>query len=126
MIEKVLAVALGGAIGAAGRFAVGVLLTRPPGGFPLATFTVNVVGSFAIGVLAVVLMERAGAFARWAPFLITGVLGGFTTFSAFALDSLFLIERGRIGTALAYMFASTGLSILAVWAGLVLARRFLA
>ena len=61
MIEKVLAVALGGAIGAAGRFAVGVLLTRPPGGFPLATFTVNVVGSFAIGVLAVVLMERAGA-----------------------------------------------------------------
>ncbi|MEO0682722.1 MAG: fluoride efflux transporter CrcB [Pseudomonadota bacterium] len=120
----VLQVALGGAIGAALRWWLAGLAGRAAGpGFPWGTLAVNVAGSLAMGLAAVALMERApGAWGRWAPFLMTGVLGGFTTFSAFSLDALYLIERGRLGAAALYMAGSVGLCIAALWAGLALAR----
>ncbi len=122
----VLSVALGGALGASLRWLFTGWAMRTLGtGFPYGTFGVNVLGSFVMGVSAVVLMERfPGAWGRFAPFLMTGVLGGFTTFSAFSLDALHLMERGRLLAAGGYVAGSVGLSILALFAGLALARGF--
>ena len=119
-----LSVAAGGALGAVLRWLVGALALRLLGpGLPFGTLAVNLLGAFAMGLAAALLLERAGpAAARLAPFLMTGVLGGFTTFSAFALEALTLIERGRAGLALLYMAGSVGLAVLALWAGLALAR----
>ncbi|MEO0620634.1 MAG: fluoride efflux transporter CrcB [Pseudomonadota bacterium] len=124
---KLAMVAAGGALGAALRFLAVTAFTRALPGFPWGTLFVNVVGSFAMGLLAVVVMERMpGAWGRMAPFLLTGVLGGFTTFSAFSLDALFLIERGRMAAAAGYVAGSVMLSVGALWVGLMLARRVLA
>lgn len=120
---NLLLVAMGGAAGASARYLVGVASLRVFGpGFPWGTLIVNVLGSFAMGVVAVMLMERAGAWARYAPLVMTGVLGGFTTFSAFSLDALTLLERGRPAAAAGYVAASVLLSVGALWAGLVGAR----
>jgi CrcB protein len=116
------AVAAGGALGATLRFAVGAWSLRALGpGFPWGTLAVNVAGSFAMGLLAVALLER-GASARWAPFLMTGILGGFTTFSAFSLDTVTLLERGEALRAALYAGGSVALSLGGLWAGLALAR----
>ena len=124
MMMTFLSVALGGAIGASARFAVKLAAARLFGmGFPVGTLCVNVLGSFAIGVLAVLLLDRASPMA---PFLLTGVLGGFTTFSAFSLDTLMLWERGQPGLALVYVILSVAASLLAVFAGLALGRSILA
>ena len=117
-------VAAGGAIGASLRY----LVVRWAGhvlglGFPYGTLIVNVGGSLVMGVAAVMMMERfPGSWGRFSPFLMTGLLGGFTTFSAFSLDALFLIERGRNLAAAAYIGGSVALSIAGLWAGLALAR----
>ncbi len=123
-MPTVLIVALGGAIGAAARYLSGAWIIRVMGsGFPYGTMFVNVVGSFLMGLLAVYLMERMdGSWARYAPFLMTGVLGGFTTFSAFSLDALFLMERGRMGAAALYMGGSVVLAIGALFLGMMIAR----
>ncbi len=119
-----LSVALGGAIGASARFAVNLLALRLFGtAFPAATLCVNVLGSLAMGVLAVLLLERASPLA---PFVLTGVLGGFTTFSAFSLDALMLWERGQGGLAAVYVILSVAASLLAVVAGLAIGRSILA
>lgn len=124
MMMTFLSVALGGAIGASARFAVNLAAARLFGmGFPVGTLCVNVLGSFAMGVLAVLLLDRASPLA---PFLLTGVLGGFTTFSAFSLDTLILWERGQPGLALVYVILSVAASLLAVFAGLALGRSILA
>lgn len=117
-------VALGGALGATLRFLFSGWALRTLGtGFPWGTFGVNVIGAFLMGLAAVVLMERApGAWARFAPLVMTGVLGGFTTFSAFSLDALYLLERGRMGVAASYMLGSVAASVFALWAGLSLGR----
>src|SRR5690606_20926457 len=113
MITTLSSVALGGAIGASLRYLVSVTTMRLIGpGFPWATLTVNVVGSFLMGVLVGVLSQKGGM--RLAPFLMTGVLGGFTTFSAFSLDVLTLFERGAMMQAALYALASVGLSLLAI------------
>lgn len=119
-----LMVAAGGALGASLRYLTVAWAGRAFGlGFPAGTMIVNVLGSLLIGLLAVALMERfPGAWGRYAPFLITGVLGGFTTFSAFSLDALYLLERGRIEAAAVYIGGSVLLSILAVWAGFAAGR----
>ena len=117
------AVAAGGALGAALRYLGMRWATHALPGFPWGTMIVNVAGSLVMGLLAVALMERfPGSWGRFAPFLMTGVLGGFTTFSAFSLDALVLIERGRMLAALGYVAGSVGLAILALWAGLALGR----
>lgn len=113
-----LQVAIGGAIGSVARFGVSRMLAVP--GFPLATLAVNVVGSLAMGLLAAALLQRGGQ--DWAPLLMAGLLGGFTTFSAFSLDVLGLWQRGQAGLAALYALASVGLSLAAVAAGLWLGR----
>jgi CrcB protein len=120
MVPTLLQVAAGGALGAAGRYLVNVATMRLLGpGFPWQTLAVNVLGSFLMGLLVVVLAKRGGM--ALAPFLMTGILGGFTTFSAFSLDAVTLWERGATGQALAYVIASVGLSVgalvLALWLG---------
>lgn len=124
MFTTLIQVALGGAIGASARYLTNVGAMRLIGpGFPWGTAVVNVVGSFLMGVLVVVLAERFGN--RLAPFLMTGVLGGFTTFSAFSLDAVTMWERGQTAIAGLYVIGSVTLSILALVAGLALARSLL-
>jgi len=122
MLTALFPVALGGAIGASLRYLVGVMALRLAGpGFPYATMAVNIAGSFAMGAIAVTL-ARKGGHAAWAPFVMTGVLGGFTTFSAFSLDALTLYERGQIGAAAGYVVGSVVLSLGALVLGMAVAR----
>lgn len=119
--SSLLQVAVGGALGASARYVVNVTAGRLLGtGFPWATLIVNVVGSFLMGLLVVALAEKFGN--RYAAFLMTGVLGGFTTFSAFSLDTLTLYERGQTGLALLYVAASVLLSLAAIALALHLFR----
>jgi CrcB protein len=125
MIETLAQVALGGAIGASARYLTNVAILRGIGsGFPWATVVVNILGSFLMGVLVVWLAERDAM--RLAPFLLTGILGGFTTFSAFSLDAVALWERGEPMLAAAYVGGSVVLSVAALLAGMALARGGLA
>ncbi len=119
-----LQVALGGALGASLRFLSGAMILRALGsGFPYGTMFVNIVGSFLMGLLAFYLLERMdGSFSRYAPFLMTGLLGGFTTFSAYSLDALYLLERGRYVSASVYMGGSVVLAIGALFLGMTIAR----
>ena len=118
-----LIVFLGAGIGGALRHGVNVGAARFFGyGFPLGTFIVNVSGSLAIGLLAGYFAYRTGASQHMKLFITTGILGGFTTFSAFSLDSALLIERGQYGQAAAYVVASVAASIAAVFLGLAVFR----
>jgi len=122
-MPQLLLVALGGAIGAAARHLVNIAALRLWGpAFPWHTAAINVAGSFLMGVLIAVLARRAGVAPEWRLFLATGVLGGFTTFSAFALDFAVLWQRDASAQALLYVLASVLGSLLAVFAGLALAR----
>lgn len=115
-------VALGGALGAALRYGVVIATVRIMGtGFPMGTMIVNIAGSFLMGIAAILLLQR-GQGTAFVSFMMVGVLGGFTTFSAFSLDAINLIEKGRMTAAAAYVFGSVGLSILALFLGLILAR----
>ena len=121
MLFTTLQVALGGAIGAALRYLAGVAVLRVwHGSFPLGVLSVNVVGSFLMGVF-VVLAAKKG-LTHWAPFLMTGILGGFTTYSAFSLEAVTLYERGAFGQAVAYVALSVALSIGGLITGLWVAR----
>ena len=120
-LPTLLQVAAGGAIGASSRYLVNIGLGRWLGtGFPWATLTVNVVGSFLMGLLVVVLAHKDAT--RLAPFLMTGILGGFTTFSAFSLDAITLWERGQTLLAAAYVAGSFVRSLAAIVAALHLFR----
>jgi len=122
-MKFLLLAAAGGAIGAGGRYAVNVAALRLLGpGFPWGTVIVNITGSFAMGLLIAVLALRTGATNEIRTFLATGILGGFTTFSAFSLDAVHLYERGDTTTAIAYVVASVGLSIAGLTLGLGLGR----
>lgn len=122
-MTHLLLVAAGGAIGSILRYLSGLWAVHRFGpAFPWGTLGVNIVGSFLIGVLAEMIMRKFGASPEMRVFLITGVLGGFTTFSAFSLDAVMLAERGDIALSLIYVTASVGLSILAVFSGLALMR----
>jgi fluoride exporter len=115
----ILTVMVGGAIGAALRYLIGLPLAGRA--WPWATLSVNVIGGFAMGVLAALILRgQAGETARL--FGGVGMLGGFTTFSAFSLESFQMIERGQAGLALGYGAASVIGSIAALAAGFVLVR----
>ncbi len=119
-------IALGGALGASGRFFVTSTMGRMIGhGFPWGTVIVNVLGSFIMGALISFMAIKWSTSAEMRAFLTTGILGGFTTFSAFSLDFVTLIERKENVAAIGYAAGSVGLSILAVFAGLVLMRTIL-
>ena len=114
---------LGGGLGAALRYGLNIGVPRVMGAqFPWATFFINVSGSFVMGLISAWFLLRPGFALEWRLFLTTGILGGFTTFSAFSLDFAQLYERGDAGQAFAYATASVVLAILACFAGLMLVR----
>lgn len=120
---NLLYVALGGAIGAGARYLCVQGVTRISGhGFPYGTMAVNIAGSFAMGLLIAWLASRSAGDNALRLFIATGVLGGFTTFSAFSLDFAVLFERGEMMAAFGYVAGSVALSIGALFAGLMLAR----
>jgi CrcB protein len=115
-----LVVASGGALGASLRWLAGLWLSRP--GFPWVTLGVNVLGSGLIGLCWVLFAARDAAH-PWRAFIMVGLLGGFTTFSAFSLETLQLLEQGQAARAGLYVLASVTLCLLACWIGLLLARQ---
>lgn len=122
-MNTIIAVAAGGAIGSVLRYAVNVAALRWIGAaFPWGTFLVNLVGCFLMGAVATAFTARAGWAPEWRAFFATGVLGGFTTFSAFSLDFVLLVQRGQPGPAALYLFGSVGLALLGLYLGMALAR----
>lgn len=119
---QLLLVMLGGALGSGARHLTGRAMLAVAGpGFPFGTLTVNLVGGLLMGALVGVL-ARIGGSEDWRLFVGVGVLGGFTTFSAFSFDAVTMIERGAIGMALIYVLISVTGSIAALFAGLTLVR----
>lgn len=122
-MTHVLLVAAGGALGSVLRYFTGLAALRLMGpNFPWGTLTVNIAGGLFIGVFAELIARKFGATAELRLFLITGTLGGFTTFSAFSLDVVTLIERSEPVLVGVYIGASVLLSVFAVFAGLALVR----
>ena len=120
-----LIVFLGGGLGAMLRHSSNLAGMRMLGpNFPYATIFVNVFGSLLMGVIAGYFAFKGDASQHWRLFLTTGILGGFTTFSAFSLDAVLLYERGNIGAASLYVLASVILSIVGLIAGLWMVRQF--
>jgi CrcB protein len=125
---NLLLVAGGGATGAVMRYLLGAQAMRALGtGWPYGTLIANVLGGFLMGTLAGALALRGGADQeRWRLLLGVGVLGGFTTFSAYSLEVALMIERREWASAAAYSLGSVALSVAALFAGLILMRRLLA
>jgi CrcB protein len=120
-MREILLVALGGGVGAALRGAIDLLAARVGLAAPPATLAINLVGSFVAGLLVALVVERGALPAELRPLLIVGLLGGFTTFSAFAVQTLRLGEGAPL-SALAYVAASLLLGLLAAAAGLAIGR----
>ncbi|MFE4329575.1 MULTISPECIES: fluoride efflux transporter CrcB [unclassified Streptomyces] len=119
-------VALGGALGACARYGAALIWPTAPGGFPWTTLVVNVVGCAVIGVFMVVISEVWAAHRLVRPFFGTGVLGGFTTFSTYAVDIERLVDAGRARTGLAYLGLTLCAALAAVWSAVWATRRVLA
>ena len=116
---------LGGGLGAALRHGINILVGRTlGGGFPYSTLLINITGSLVMGLVAAYFAFKGDASQHWRLFLTTGILGGYTTFSAFSLDAALLYERGAPGFAALYILSSVVLSILGLFAGLYLVRHF--
>ena len=125
-MKLILAIAVGGAIGAVGRHVVaGQVLKLAGSGFPWGTVVVNVVGSFIMGALIETMALKWSVGLELRAFLTVGVLGAFTTFSAFSLDVALLTERGALFGAFGYVLISVIASIGALFAGLLLFRQIL-
>ena len=117
-----LLVALGGAVGTLGRYGIGLLLARIPGQFPWGTFAVNVVGSLLIGLVMAGFAARGELDSQARMALTIGVLGGFTTYSAFAYELVFLVEKKQWAVAATYVGLTFALSAAACAAGIALIR----
>lgn len=124
MLTTLLQVAAGGAIGASMRYGLGTALYRGGQGFPVGVLAANVIGSFVMGLVVVYLGQKM--LTHLNPFLMTGILGGFTTFSAFSLEAYTLFERGEVGQVAMYVALSVILSIAALVAGILIMRGVLA
>ena len=116
------AISVGGALGALARYGLGVAFPPGPTGFPWATFGINVVGSLLIGVLMVLVVEVWEAHPLVRPFLGVGILGGFTTFSTYAVDVQRLVDAGAAVTALVYLGATLAAALVAVYVGMTVTR----
>jgi CrcB protein len=122
--DILLVVAAGGAIGSLARWGLGEAFSARSGSFPWATFTENISGGFALGVLMVFVVDvwRPSRYVR--PFLGVGVLGGYTTFSTYTLDTRALVVADRAPLAAVYLFGTLTAGLAAVWLGLAVARLF--
>jgi fluoride exporter len=124
MLSYVL-VFIGGGLGASLRHFINVVCAKCIGiSFPWGTFIINISGSTVMGLIAGYLAFKGGGSQPWRLFLMTGILGGYTTFSAFSLDAATLYERGALGLAAGYVLGSVVLSIVGLFAGLALIRYF--
>jgi CrcB protein len=120
-----LIVFLGGGVGAAVRHGINLTAARALGtAFPYGTLIINVTGSLLMGLIAGYFALKGDASQHWRLFLTTGILGGYTTFSAFSLDAALLYERGEVGAAAIYVIASVAISIAGLFAGLAIVRSF--
>ena len=119
-----LLVFVGGGLGATLRYLINVTCARTLGtGFPWGTFIINITGSTVMGLIAGYLALKGEASQPWRLFLMTGILGGYTTFSAYSLDAALLYERGELASAALYVVGSVVLSIAGLFAGLALIRQ---
>lgn len=118
----ILWIALGGAVGACLRFLFTISMPTDPGRFPWTTFAENVFGAFLLGLVMTILLERVRPIRHLQPFLCTGVLGSFTTFSNFSVELVDLAQHDRAWLVLGYVFGSTIAGLFAAVSGVVLAR----
>lgn len=116
------AIALGGALGAPARYGVAQLIRPASDGFPWATFWTNISGSFALGAVLALLLKRYPPSRFVRPFVATGFLGAYTTYSTFAVETVLLAKDGHAAVGLLYAAASLVAGFLAAWAGLSAAR----
>jgi fluoride exporter len=122
-MAQTLLVMLGGGIGAALRFAVNTYVTRLYGGlFPMGTFLINVTGSFLIGILMTIFVSRPDIHSNWRLFCVTGILGGYTTFSSFEWETFATMRSGAMLVALSNVTLSVLLGFVGVWLGSLLAN----
>ena len=117
------AVAIGGLIGCWARYALSVRFPFAGAGFPSATLAINVGGSFLIGLLFVLFAEKFAVAPALRAGILSGALGGFTTFSTFSMETLVLLQRGAVAKAALYVAASVFLGVAAAYAGVLLARQ---
>jgi CrcB protein len=123
-MQQVLAIGLGGAIGSVLRYWLSTAVHAAAGrSFPYGTLAVNVVGCLAMGFLFVLFLERLADSTVWRAGMLIGVLGGFTTFSAFSIETFNLIEQGEPVKALANIVVSVLLCVVATWVGVILGRQ---
>ena len=123
-MQRYIAVMIGAALGGAFRYVVSTsVMQRFPGKFPIGTVVVNITGCFLIGLISTILIERVPAGLAWSLFLVTGILGGYTTFSAFGWETVQLTRQGEHLLALANVVGSVAGGYAAVWLGVLLARR---
>ncbi len=123
-MATILAIAVGGGIGSVARYLLTLWCERLLGeDFPYGVFLANIIGSFAIGICFVFLLERAVLPELARSLLMVGFLGGFTTFSAFSLQTINMLQSGRWPEAMIYVFGSVLLSLFGAWAGMFLARQ---
>jgi CrcB protein len=122
-VRTVVGVGVAGGLGALARYGLGsVVADRYAGAFPLGTFVINVTGSFLLGLLFVLLTERAGLSPAWRTSITVGFLGAYTTFSAFSLETFRLVEDGALGAAALNVLGSVAVGLVAVWLGVALGR----
>ncbi len=125
MIKSIILVAIGGSLGSVLRFLISVLMQKYWNHlFPLATFSVNVIGCFIIGLLIGIFDKNLFSDESLKWLLVTGFCGGFTTFSAFSIESFNLIQQNQIQQAIIYILSSIILGILSVWGGLFASKIF--
>lgn len=126
MFKDLFFIACGGAAGSVMRFGVSSLVYNSLGrSFPYGTLTVNVAGSFLMGLLSVLLLEKFSISAEWRAAVLIGFLGAFTTFSTFSLETLQLMQQGELTRAGLNMLLSVISCVLAIWLGFVLGKQFL-
>lgn len=122
--DLVATISAGGVVGSLGRYAVGLAAPRPAGGWPTATLLVNVTGAFAMGLLVAYLVSRSDPHRLLRPFVGVGVLGGWTTYSSFAVDVVHLGHEGYPGMAVTYVVGTFVLGVLAVAAAMAVGSRW--
>ena len=123
MLNQLIMIAAGGGAGSLMRFVLSTGVHRVTGrDFPYGTLSVNVIGSLLMGLLYILLIERASVSVEWRALLLVGFLGAFTTFSTFSIETLNLLENGELIKAGANVLLSVILCILAAWSGVILGR----